>query len=756
MSRRSIFPLCALSTAIAASSGAFAQSTNGETRVLEEVIVTAQKRSENLQNVPISISVATAQDIADINAFDFKALQEITPGVNFGGGAGLQSVAIQVRGVGPNFFALGQPPNVAVFVDQFAQSQVGAVFSTMVDIEQVELLRGPQGTLYGRNAPSGAYNISTRDPNHDGLNGYVAGSYSMYDSSDLATQDVRTALNIPLVKDKLAWRVAGVYSNSDGFVKMQNSAANDDTTGGQHNTAIRSKLLWQPTDEIDLMWTVNHQDLEQNPPGFNYDGLVPGTGGTAASPVPAIYNKFDKRDNYASRQSVVTGDLDDIGLHLTWSADFGTLQALGFYQEYNTFSDEDREPYPGGVSKFEIGADSDITTFELRLSDSLEKLDYVAGLYYFDTTIDATNDIRIQGVDVEGMAKGETEGYAAYGNVNYHLTSEWDLALGLRYDNVDDSLDSSTVFIGQEAAVDDDLEFDHWSWSIKLLNYINDNLTAYLSIDHAFRQGGFNPLVTGPAGFNLNNPVLTAAADSMLIYDEETSDAIELGIKGTFLDDRLRVDADIFYQRFNDHHLSQTTSGIDALKPFDTFFIQAIDNAEEINTYGIEANATYLLGENWDISVRAAYASPEVEDWSTRFCPSGENDTPDQLYCPKGNGEDLNSLPKFNTNTQLGYTRSLQGPWELYSRATWTWQSPPASTNITNDFSESKNLLGVTLGFKQTSWGLNIKAWAKNLTDEDRNINPGRKPNGDTSLPFAFQGGFTPGREYGVTLRYDF
>ena len=175
-----------------------------DARVLEEVTVTAQKRTESVQDVPISIAVVTADDLANLNLQDFTETVQLTPGVDVF--PGLQSAAIRLRGVGPAFFALNTPQSVTVFVDQVAQSQIGAVFSTLVDVERLELLRGPQGTLYGQNAPGGAYNISTRRPNTEALEGYVEGSYSQFDSSDLATTDLRGAINLPLIEHTLGWR----------------------------------------------------------------------------------------------------------------------------------------------------------------------------------------------------------------------------------------------------------------------------------------------------------------------------------------------------------------------------------------------------------------------------------------------------------------------------------------------------------------------------------------------------------------------
>lgn len=759
MNRFSVFPTCAISLAMAVSSAAHAQGP----RALEEVIVNAQKKDESLQNVPISMSVVSARNIQDINAFDFQDLEEVTPGINFGGGAGLQSVALRIRGVGPEFFALGTPPNIAVFVDQVAQSQIGAVFSTLVDIERVELLRGPQGTLYGRNAPGGAYNITTKNPNYDGVNGYVEGTYSLYESTDFGSQDLRGAVNIPLIDDKLALRIAAVISESDGHVELANPEANEDTTGGKDDKSIRAKLLWQPTENLEALWTLNYQDLEQNPGGFNYDGLLPGTGGTEASPVPAIYNDFDERKNYGTRRSLVTGDLKDTSLHLTWDADIFQIDALALYQEFDTFSDEDREPYPGGVSKFQITADTELTTLELRISNTGDMLDYVGGVYYFDTTFDAGNEIFIQGVDVIGANVLTTEGYALFGNVNWHISPEWDLAVGLRYDDVEDNFTTSTRFLAVDASIDDaKLQFDDISWSFKLRHYLSEDLTAYLAVDRAFKQGGFNGLVAGVEGlregFGLAvPPVVEQAAADTLTYDEETAEAIELGIKGTFLDSRLSLGAAIFYQSYDNHQVAQTNQSVDALGfNFTNFFLAAIANAEEVKTRGIEFDFVYLLGDHWELSQRAAYAKPTVQDWSTRFCPSGENTTSDQLYCPLSGGDALNNLPQWNFNTQLGYRAPLHDSWEVYSRASWTWESAPEDTKITNDFSESTNRLGFTLGFTETSIGLDIKIWGKNLTDEDLNIDPGRKRNGDNSLPFAFQGSHTEGREYGVTVRYEF
>lgn len=720
-------------------------------RELEEVVVTAQKVTENLQNVPISVSVATAKDIADVNAFDFGELVQLTPGVSLF--PGITSAAIQVRGVGPDFYTVGNPQSVTIFVDQFAQSQVGAVFSTLVDVERLELLRGPQGTLYGQNSPGGAYNITTASPNFDGFNGYLQYSYSQFDARDLYTNDVRAALNVPLVDDKLAMRIAAVYSDSEGFIRMPNPASEDKTTGGKDNRSLRAKLLWQINDVMDLQFSYNRQDLWENILSKNYQGVVPGSGGA----IPAVYNKFKDRRDYGSFAGVATGDVEDYGAHFRWDAGVLNFDFLAFHQEFDTQNGENRAAFFGGDETFNIFADYKITTLEARVSNEGDIFDYVAGLYYYDRPFQSRLDLVITGVLVQGGGSADSSGGAAYANFNFHLAPKWDLSLGARYDDNTSSLDSDITFLTFNPKVKDDLSDSHVSWSVKLRNYINDNMTAYLAIDHAYKQGGFNYLTAGALevpGF----PDIAAVAETLLTYDEETSDAIELGFKSTFFDNSLRVNADIFYQRFNDHQVPQPGQ-VDALAPFGALFEQNIANAEEVTTKGVEFDIAWLFADYWDMGLRGSYADAIGDEWSTRFCKGGEVPADSgQLYCPL-DGDPLGDNPRWNTNFQLGMDRPLRGAWSIYSRFNWTWQSKPAKTEVTDEFADPKSLFGLTLGVRENNIGLDIRAWGKNLTNTDLNNNPELETRTASIVPgqpAPYSGSYNPGREYGITVRYDF
>ena len=747
-----------------------AQARNPDTpaEALEEVLVTAQKRTQSVQDVPISISVVTAKNIADINAFSFADLEQLTPGVTLN--TGLQSASIRLRGVGPGFFAVNAPQSVVVFVDQFAQSQIGTVFSTLVDVERLELLRGPHGTLYGINAPGGAYNITTRAPDFHGVSGYIEGSYSQYDkSSDLNATDLRGAVNLPLVQDRLALRLAGVYRDDEGFIENVNPEASADSNGGSDTEAVRARLRWLVTDDLQLDVTGNYQDLRQYISSFAYEGQVPATG--AGTGLPAQFTDFEDREDFGDWVGQVDGDVKDVSMHLAWDASFTGVDFLAMYQEFSNESNENRQPFPGSREPFVIGLDYEITTVELRFSDVVDDISYVTGLYYFERPADGLFNVVVTGVEVLGDSTGVDEGYAAFGNISYRFSEQWEVGLGARYDDIDTSLEGDIRFVDFIALTDDKLSFDHLSWSVKLSYYLNDNLTLYAAVDDAFKQGGFNPLVPGVYPLAEQFPDLFGDlgefAEGVATYDEETSISYEVGAKGSLLDNRLRFSVGLFHQEFDDHQIG-FPSDVIALGEVAGLFNNQIGNADEVQTQGVEFDLTYLLSDNWDLFLTGSYADPTIEKWDTRLCPAGEepplqpgqSPIPDQLYCPS-DGDSLNGLPRWETNLQVGYRRALWQGWEFPSRLNWTWQSEPERQSLAvseapdapdvSDFDEDKSRLDIWAGVQEHDLGLEIRLWAKNITDEDMNINPGRFQDTQTLV-----GSHHPGREYGVTARYSF
>lgn len=722
------------------------------TLTLEEVVVTAQRRSQSLQDVPISMSVVSAGDMTRNSIFDFTDTAALTPGVSLNSSsAALASVT--VRGVGPGFFS-PVAQSVPIFVDEIPAAQPGAVFNTMIDVERVELLRGPQGTLYGKNAPSGAYNITTVAPSFDGVEGFVSGSYSRWDSNGEPTTDARGAINIPL-SDKLAVRLSGVYAESEGGFDMKSPFATNDASGGKDHQSVRAKLRYQIGDSSQLQLIANYQDLEDNYALRTFDGLVPGTGGTNL--VPAIFTSFSDREDFAGERSNSTTEVKDLALKYEWNGDLTNIDLILSYQDFKTSLFQNQSSFPTLTPGSTVLAlDSEQMTFELRASNSGEVFDYVTGIFVSDLETNNLTDIQI-GASLPSQLVEETFGAAIFGNFTFHLADQWDLAVGIRYEDNSQDYKSTASISGFGGDLDEDLDFDHLSWSLKLNYFINDETTAYLAIDNAFRQGGLNAFTPamGTLGALLGSPAIQATAEAFTFYDEEVSTAFEIGLKGSMLENRLRYNLALFYQEYDDHIIRQNDPTSPQLATLGALYTLVFVNAEEVVTQGVEFDLTYLLTDNWTIDFRSAYFDATVDEWATRLCTFSDGNQQD-IFCPAESGTELSNLPKYNVNTQLSYFTSLDSGWDFYSTLSWSWRSDPSIGSVVTDrYDESLNFVNLNIGLRNDTFS--ATAWGKNLTDEGNNTTPNLSANGDPSLPAALTTtAMNAGRQYGVTLTYNF
>ncbi|MAT91454.1 MAG: hypothetical protein CME59_02525 [Halioglobus sp.] len=719
---------------------------------LEEILVSAQRRTQNLQDVPISISVVSADDIARNSIFDFTDTAQLTPGVSLNtSSASLASV--NVRGVGPGYFA-STAQGVPLFVDEVPASQPGAVFNTMVDIQRVELLKGPQGTLYGKNAPSGAYNITTAAPTAEQVEGYVNGSWSRWDANGEPTVDLRGALNLPLA-DNLAARFAAVYAQTEGGIDMKSPFASDEATGGKDHRSLRARLLWRPSElsEFDLIG--NYQELDDYYSLRLYDGLVPATGGD--NPVPAIHTRFGDREDFGGRRSESTTDVQDIALKYQWDGGLTELDVILAYQEFDTTLFQNQNPYPildPGEIDFELNTDQ--TTLEIRASDTGEHLDYVAGVFLSDADTKAFT-LLDTGPIVPSTVWVETFGAALFGNFTFHLARRWDFSAGLRYEDNSQDYRSDTDIAGFTGDLDEKLDFDHLSWSLKLKYYPGEDTTVYLAVDNAYREGGVNAYSPGTVavGEALDNPAIVETAEAFLFYDEEVSTAFEVGVKGNLLDNKLRYSLAVFYQLFDDHIIRQSDPSSPQLQTIGPLYTLYFVNAEEVVTQGFEFDVTYLLGARWTLDFRSAYFDATVEEWQDRLCTVGSDDPADGVFCPGESGSELSDLPKWNTNTQLSYFRPLDSDWNLFGTLSWTWRSESAqNSNATSRYDEPLNFINLNVGTGNGEFS--ITAWGKNLTNEQLIQTPFETPNGDPALPPALSAVHNAGRQYGLTLGYVF
>ncbi|NQX89797.1 MAG: TonB-dependent receptor plug domain-containing protein, partial [Halioglobus sp.] len=297
-------------------------------QALEEIVVSARKVDETSQTVPISMSVLTKERIQSINAFDFTEIDRIVPSLQLGANSPA-SATLKIRNVGPDFFALAFPAAVAVYVDGVPQAQPGTVFSTMLDISRIEVLNGPQGTLYGKNAPAGLISIYTNNPSMNEFGGYLTSSYSSWD-----TTNNMAAVDIPLLEDKLAMRLAGMYARSDGY--MDNAVPGVNEANGKDHKAVRAKMLWQPNDSIELLFSYYHADLTTDDNNFGFKGPVPDD-----RELTNYESNYDDYEVFKGIPSFSDTEVDDFNLNLQWALGAMDYRLLAQYQDLDIYQQQD-------------------------------------------------------------------------------------------------------------------------------------------------------------------------------------------------------------------------------------------------------------------------------------------------------------------------------------------------------------------------------------------------------------------------------
>lgn len=683
-----------------------------EQLALEEILVEARKISENSQTVPISMSVLSRQKIDSLNAYDFTEIDRIVPSLQLGANSPA-SATLKIRNVGPDFFALAFPSAVAVYVDGVPQAQPGSVFSTMLDVERIEVLNGPQGTLYGKNAPAGLISIYTANPDTEFTSGYVTSSYSSWN-----TWNNTGAINVPVVQDELAIRVAGMYAESDGF--MDNAISGVDESNGKEHKGVRAKMLWHPNEDMSLQLSYYYADLYTEDNGTAYEGRVPDDRGETN-----FESSYDDYEIFKAVPSFSETEVNELSVNWAWSLEQVNLSFIAQYQDLNIFQQQDNSNFrvvpPADLPRDFLQFDPTAYSVEFRLDGELgDDLSYVSGVIYSNddtATVNSINQINIVGT-------AQTQSKGIYTNWTYRINDLWDVSLGARYSDV---TYEATVFgiipgLGELNTVYDE-NYSDPSYSFKVRFYPGDDVLAYFAVDTAFRSGGINvlaPLAGQLAEIFTQAPVqenLRTISTEYFEFTQEDSVAYELGMKGTFLDQRLRWNVAVFLQTYDDHQFrtSPTDAAVTPLLsgPLSNLAV----NVEEVELYGFETEIDYLFDDNWSLFATAAYAKPEIQTFDKRMCEEGEAGG-GQLLCPGEKGEQLNDEPLLHVLTQLRYVRALSDSnLEFFSTMTAEYLDEPYQVVSTPNL-ENILTFDLTLGVQDVDQKWSVKLWGKNLTDE--------------------------------------
>ena len=568
--------------------------------VLEETVVTAQKREESVQEVPISVFVTSGEKLDDFSINSLEELSATIPNVTIGQNATQDSITIRGVGSGANH---GFEQSVGTFIDGVYFGRGRFSRSPFLDIQRVEVLKGPQSVLFGKNTIAGAINITTRKPTRE-FEGAIEGEYFDGDDAYGATAYVSGPIS-----DTVAGRLVVKYRDANGY--MHNRTTGDDEPAIEE-TVARGSLAWDLTDRLTL-------DLKAEVSSYDMDGrhLQMVDGGPFTELFEALDPKYEEDLDYnRSTNNPVFGrdhdntDADNVTATLKYDFDSVRLVSISAYNHY----DYDNNIPASWVANLDTAAKrykEDLAQYsqELRLESTGDgSLEYMVGLFYQKEEIDHKQDFDFD--TAQAIADGaplppfvgteafkinqDTESYAAFGQVTWHFTDFLRLNLGLRYTEDSKDLDYSQSTTGTlpfpSYSIKDSLTDSKVTPSISLQYDIWDDSMVYLSYSEGFKAGGFD----FESGGN---------------FDPETVDAWEAGIKSRLFDGAVELNAAAFHSEISDLQVAAWNG-----TAFET------SNAASATTEGVEVDGRWQLTDGLMLSGSLAYLNAEYDDFKNATC----------------------------------------------------------------------------------------------------------------------------------------
>ncbi len=669
--------LLGISIALASLPG-IAQAQAAEDRratAVEEVIVTARKVEESLQDTPVSVAAFSEDALEQIGVSEAADVSNFTPNMRIQKQTASQdNYAIAVRGVSSGETALAIDPTVGIYMDGvYIARSTGAAFD-LVDLQRIEVLRGPQGALFGRNTIGGAINIVTAKPR---------GEFAFKQAVTYGSRDHRryqTTIDTPEwngVAAKLSW----MADRGDGD---RESVYTGGDLGGFDNTAMRLRLNWSPNEQWTLDYAYDKSDKEGNTATSQLSHVRP----TYASPFSPVYggDYYDKasaaadperrgklpskNDNIGETNSDIDGhsivssfDLSDnvnlktIVAYREWKSKSRSTEFGSFPSDGATLIDSGTGlPVPAGelVSIFAAQRDSAQrqTTFEQQISGFAmeERLQYLAGLYYFEETSDEVNPQSFvlpgatlpppfttpPGVSIllrrPFFAYGtDNQSYAVFGQATYNLSTDLDITIGGRYtvDKKETTLTNTLGGATTPSTIVDDESWSNFNPSFSVNYRWSEELSTYFRFATGYRSGGYNVRSSNEAAFR--QP-----------FDEENITSYELGWKSDLLDRKLRLNGSLFHLVYEDRQIAQFEAGSGGAST-------RIVNAGESETSGLELEAIYIPTAGLRLMATYGYLDVNYKEFFTGVVdpvtgfPTGQNrDISDiaseSLYAPENTG----------------------------------------------------------------------------------------------------------------------
>jgi iron complex outermembrane receptor protein len=627
--------------------------------VLEEVTVTAQRVEQNLERVPISVTAASGKELEDKGVTDLNSIVGAIPNLQIGSSpvGGNAAAQVYVRGVGQISYTATQEADVPIYVDGvYIARPIASVFD-LIDVDRVEVLRGPQGTLFGRNALGGAVQIITQEPTQTfgGFAEVVGGSYGR--------RDLDAAFNTPLT-DTLSARITASHREDGGYTRSLSTGIDGNNT---NDNLVRGQLRWQPDDATDVLLRGDYMRHDANPAletlvGLTntptlafYNSELAALGLTPITPAMISSNPYQ---SYSGLRTPDTSQVEDASLTASRNLGSFAIKSITALRDVAAESgfDFSATPYPLIYAAGTSTRERQITEELQAYGKAFGNLTWIGGLYYFhEHNIETQNDIIGQSVVITGPGPYDfvpatgpgsavadeqlylnqiTDSYAAYGQVTWELPAHWQLVIGGRESWDRKILGSEVGFVTPGDVRPYGTERASWSQFTPKggINYeFSADVLGYLSASKGYRAGGFNGLSTDP------RPPNVYGAESLWDY--------EFGVKGDYLSHRLRLNVGAFYYDYKNYQ-----ANVNVVDPATGTVGVNVANAASEKLYGTEIEMQLRATQAIALGL---YATVEHMDFYN-IVPGAITSVTAQSQPP--------NAPKFTGGANASYRYSL-GDW---------------------------------------------------------------------------------------------
>lgn len=703
--------LSPLAIAVAAAMAALTNTASAQSELmLEEVVVTAQKRDQSLQDVPSSVSVIDASMLSDYDMKDFSDLEQLTPGLVMET-RDARSGSISLRGIDYNPNSAAAQAVDVYWNDTPVSALGGGVFQQIFDLQRVEVLKGPQGTLQGRSSPAGAIMLHTAKPDMEEIEGSISAQ-----ATDNDGINTTVAVSLPIIPGTLSTRIAAVYDDSN-LDEATNVVTGNDRS--KETKAGRFSLTWYPADTLSI--DLAYQYMDNDTVDFN---ILQG-----ASLTDPTLPTLDADDRKGIQVNDNEGDAtyQRASLKVAWDIGNHRIDSLTGWSDVNSTiegenlnSEGVQDPVEAQSQKFEDNFDA--WSQEVRLSNTDgEFWEYMVGLYYAKEDGHFTrHDFRIGGGpdrDRVIVTPFQYEYVAAFTHNIFHLTDAWTAQLGLRWQQRDSKVESNMYAGPQGLFGEPEGEFFASLVPEEYQDTDDDAVTGAVSLQYFFDEPDLTVYGAFSTGYRPGG-VTVAAVDlgDQVAFDEEDSWSVELGFKSTLLDGRATLNGAVFYQEFDDYlarvarvpvSTSNNSTGI-------------TDNADA-EVKGAELDFNVLLTENWQLGGGMSYVEAEFSSGEDLVCaqlvdgvpviPPGEI----AASCDVG-GDALGPQPDWTVTLNSEYTLPFSS-FEGYVRGLYRYNGERDDTDI--DDLDAYQTVDLFLGVRDESHAWDIGLFARNLFDED-------------------------------------